>query len=82
VVACGYYPFDVLACPCGGRRVVTAAVMDAQQVERILRHVGLWPDSEDIESIRGPPEDVWGLDPAESADFDALDELPPLDHAA
>ncbi len=73
---------DVLACPCGGRRVVLAAVMDAQQVERILRHVGLWPDSEDIEAIRGPPEDLWGLDPAESDDFDALDELPPLDHAA
>ena len=56
--------------------------MDAQQVERILRHVGLWPDSEDIEAIRGPPEDLWPLDPAESADFDAVDELPPLDHAA
>jgi hypothetical protein len=32
---------DVLACPCGGRRVVTAFVTEKKVIEQILGHLGL-----------------------------------------
>ncbi len=70
---------DLLTCPCGGRRVVLAAVQDKAALERILRHIGLWRDSEDIESIRGPPEDLWPAEPDLAAPYD---DLPPIDQAA
>ena len=75
------FGLEILKCPCGGRRVVLAAVKDAVQLERILRHVGLWPEQGDVEAIRGPPEELWAED-LPSADFDALDELPAVDDVA
>ncbi|MBM4346152.1 MAG: hypothetical protein FJ100_22490 [Deltaproteobacteria bacterium] len=47
---------DLLQCECGGLRKVMAAVQDADEVERFLRHLGLGEGPEDAESIRGPPE--------------------------
>lgn len=78
---------DLLTCPCGGRRVVLAAVQDKAALERILRHpstgsgqaIGLWCDSADIEAIRGPPEDLWPAEPDLAAPYD---DLPPIDQAA
>ena len=65
---------DLLACPCGGRRRIIAAILDGKETERILKHVNLWRppgaavDAETI-AIRGPPgsfepeiddfEDTW-----------------------
>ena len=79
------FSIDILTCPCGGRRVVLAAVQDPVSLERILRHVGLWADSEfseGIEAIRGPPEDVWPVEFDPSADMPAADEDQPSDWAA
>lgn len=81
------FHFDVLQCPCGGRRKVLAAVTDGAQVERILRHVGLWRDGGDVDAeivaIRGPPDiDLWPVDEAPSAAFDGWDEPGALDDAA
>ena len=76
---------EILNCPCGGTRVVLAAVQDAVSLERILRHVGLWPDSafgKGIDAIRGPPQDLWPADLDLSADMAAVDEEQPLDWAA
>ena len=70
---------DLLTCPCGGRRVVLAAVQDKAALERILRHIGLWCDSADIEAIRGPPEDLWPAEPDLAAPYD---DLPPIEEAA
>jgi hypothetical protein len=75
--------FDVLKCPCGGKRKLISAIMDDTQVEKILRHVGLWRDDGsddcDVVEIRGPPGGE--LYPAEdelAPQFDCVDE-PPLD---
>ena len=65
--------------------LVLAAVQDPVSLERILRHVGLWADSEfseGIEAIRGPPEDVWPAHFDPSADMAAVDEDQPWDWAA
>ena len=78
---------DALACNCGGRRQVIAVILQASEVEKILRHVKLWrepgdQDDSDITEIRGPPG---GLVPAEDQpddDWDVWDEPPPLDQAA
>ena len=78
---------DAMACPCGGRRQVIAVILQASEVEKILRHVKLWRESGDqddseIIAIRGPPG---GLVPAEDQpgdDWDGWDEPPPLDWAA
>ena len=81
---------DAMACPCGGRRQVIAVILQASEVEKILRHVKLWrengdkDDSDDSEiiAIRGPPG---GLVPAEDQpddDWDGWEEPPPLDWAA
>jgi len=51
----------------------------------ILRHVGLWPDSEfgvGIDAIRGPPEDIWPAELDPSADMAAVDDELPTDWAA
>ena len=82
-----------MACPCGGRRQVIAVILEASEVEKILRHVKPWresgdkddsDDSDDSEiiAIRGPPG---GLVPAEDQpddDWDGWEEPPPLDWAA
>lgn len=73
--------YEVLACPCGGRRAVVAAVQDAGEIERFLRHLALWPDTGDIVAIRGPPDlmepPVDGPEP-----WDESDPLPADDWAA
>ena len=56
-----------------------AAVQDKAALERILRHIGLWCDSADIEAIRGPPEDLWPAEPDLAGPYD---DLPPLEEAA
>ena len=79
------FGIDILQCPCGGRRVVLAAVQNPLALERILRHVGLWPDSEfgmGIDAIRGPPEDIWPAELDPSADMAAVDDELPADWAA
>ena len=75
---------DILACSCGGRRRVIAAILDSKETERILKHVNLWRppgaavDAETI-AIRGPPgsfependdlDDTWdGWDEADSVE--------------
>ena len=73
---------DLLESPCGGRRVVLAAVQDKSSLERILRHFGLWRDPEDIVAIRGPPEDLWPADLDFYDGFDAVDEVGDMDQAA
>ena len=73
---------DLLECPCGGRRVVLAAVQDKSSLERILRHIELWRDPEDIVAIRGPPEDLWPADLDFYDGFDAVDEVGDMDQAA
>ncbi len=74
--------WDVLACKCGGRRKVIAAVQDKQEIERFLQHLQLWPDAKDIVAICGPPElfaalEVESLDP-----WDDIDAPQPLDWVA
>jgi len=62
-------------------------ILQASEVEKILRHVKLWRDHGDeddseIIAIRGPPGE---LEPAEDPpdhDWDGWDEPPPLDWAA
>jgi hypothetical protein len=36
-----YHREDVLACPCGGRRVVTAFITEKKVIEQILGHLGI-----------------------------------------
>jgi len=56
-----------------------AAVQDRTALEKILRHIGLWCESEDIEAIRGPPEGLWPVEPDLATPYD---DLPPIDEAA
>jgi len=74
--------YEVLDCPCGGRRRMVAAVQDKGEIERFLRHVKLWPETTDIVAIRGPPElfDVAEVDELEP--WDQHDEPPAEDWAA
>ena len=78
---------DAMACPCGGRRRVIAVILQASEVEKILRHVKLWRDSgdkddSDITEIRGPPGDLAPAEDQPDDDWDGWDEPPPLDQAA
>ena len=81
---------DAMACPCGGRRQVIAVILEASEVEKILRHVKLWrengdkDDSDDSEiiAIRGPPGGVVPAEDKPDDDWDGWDEPPPLDWAA
>ena len=81
---------DAMACPCGGRRQVIAVILQASEVEKILRHVKLWresgdkDDSDDSEiiAIRGPPGDLVPVEDQPDDDWDGWDEPPPLDWAA
>jgi hypothetical protein len=77
------FHFDVLACPCGGRRRGLAAVTNPVAIERILRHIGQWHgngvDDSDIVAIRGPPgEELYPADEDPGPGLDAIDE-PPVD---
>ena len=50
------FAIDVLRCPrCGGRRIVTAFVMKAEAVCRMLRHLGLETEAPAIAPARPPP---------------------------
>jgi hypothetical protein len=73
--------YEVLDCPCGGRRRMVAAVQDKGEIERFLRHVKLWPETLDIVTIRGPPDLFESADDAAAA-WDQHDEPPPEDWAA
>ena len=74
--------WDVMACQCGGRREIIAAVQDKAQVERFLRHLGLWPDCDDIVAIRGPPDEFDGPDDEPGAPWDGIDDPEPPSWAA
>ena len=78
---------DAMACPCGGRRQVISVILEASEVEKILRHVKLWreggdKDDSDITEIRGPPGDLVPAEDQPDDDWDGWDEPPPLDWAA
>lgn len=74
--------WDVLACKCGGRRKVIAAVRDQKQIERFLRHLQLWPESGDIVAICGPPE-LFAVLEVESHDpWEEIEAPQPLDWVA
>ncbi len=74
--------WDVLDCPCGGRRTVIAAVQDKREIERFLNHLQLWPDPGDITEIRGPPALLDPPDDAATDEWDAFDDPQPLDWVA
>ena len=66
---------------------VIAAILQASEVEKILRHVKLWreggdKDDSDITEIRGPPGDLVPAEDQPDDDWDGWDEPPPLDWAA
>lgn len=72
------FHFSVLACPCGGKRKLISAIMDDTQVEKILRHVGLWRDDGsgdcDVVEIRGPPgAELYPADDEPAPQFDCVD---------
>ncbi len=71
-------------CPCGGRRKLIAAILDKGQVERILRHVKLWPTKDvNIVAIRGPPHSFDdAIDDAPGEQFDGVDDRVEADWAA
>lgn len=69
---------DLLQCQCGGRKEVLAAIVDRVQIERILRHVGLWQPAADILSIRGPPEDLWPPEEQPAESWDAPQDDPAM----
>jgi len=53
---------DVLACPCGGRRVVLACLTQPGPVKAILDHLGLpstGPPLAPARLIAGPVEETW-----------------------
>ena len=53
---------DVLACPCGGRRVVLAYLTQPGPVKAILDHLGLpstGPPLAAARFIAGPAEETW-----------------------
>jgi len=53
---------DVLACPCGGRRVVLAYLTQPGPVKTILDHLGLpstGPPLAPARLIAGPVEETW-----------------------
>lgn len=71
------FGFEIMECPCGGRRQLLAAVQSSVQIEKILRHVGLWQQQHDVIAIRGPPgEDLYPADELPGPEFDAVDEMP------
>jgi hypothetical protein len=74
--------WDVLACKCGGRRKVIAAVRDRKQIERFLQHLELWPDSADVVAICGPPEVFAALDVESVDSWDDVEAPQPLDWVA
>ena len=53
---------DVLACPCGGRRKVLAAIHDPDSIRRVLEALGLPSEAPELAPARGPPggEECWG----------------------
>jgi hypothetical protein len=69
------FQFDALQCPCGGRRRLIAAVQDKAEVERFLKHLQLWRVPEDIVAIRGPPDELFPVEPAPEDDGDGWDRV-------
>ena len=69
------FSFDVLACPCGGRRKLVAAVQDRAEVERFLKHLELWKLPADIVAIRGPPAELFPAEPIPEDEGDGWDRV-------
>jgi hypothetical protein len=67
------FAIDVLACPCGGRRKVVAAVVERSQVERFLKHLSLLRLPADVVAIRGPPEELYPVEPEPQDQGDGWD---------
>jgi len=62
-------------------------ILQASEVEKILRHVKLWRDRGDeddseIIAIRGPPGELVPAEDQPDDDWDGWDEPPPHDWAA
>jgi len=61
------YGYDVLHCPCGGRRSVLTFLTDPAVIAKILAHLGVG-QSDDLARARPPPElevgaeeEFWGV---------------------
>ncbi len=82
--------WDVLNCPCGGRRSVIAAIQDRAEITRFLRHpstssgqvLQLWRDADDIQAVHGPPDLLEPPDEPGGDQWDGVDDLQPLDWVA
>ena len=74
--------WDVLNCPCGGRRSVIAAIQDRAEITRFLRHLQLWRDADDIQAVHGPPDLLEPADEPGGDQWDGVDDLQPLDWVA
>jgi len=49
------YQIDVLTCPCGGKRSLTAAITDHEVIVKILDHLGLPSEPPQVTPARAPP---------------------------
>jgi hypothetical protein len=79
--------FDILQCPCGGRRRLLAAIRNPTQIEKILRHIGQWREGsaqgdDDVVAIRGPPGSFDEVDETPGDEFDGVDAPVDQDWAA
>ena len=63
-VQCERHSFaqDVLACSCGGRRTVTAFVVDTTLARRVLTALGLAAEPATFAPARDPPQVEFALD--------------------
>jgi len=63
-VQCERHSFaqDVLACSCGGRRTVTAFVVDTTLARRVLTALGLAAEPASFAPARDPPQAAFAWD--------------------
>ncbi len=55
------FEVDVLVCPCGGRRRMTAMITQPPTIRRILSHLGLQTTGPSLAPARPPPEPVFAF---------------------
>jgi len=61
--------WDLLACPCGGRRRVVALVEDPAKAKQILEQLGLPSQAPAVARARAPPQqELFDQPPAFAAD--------------
>ena len=50
---------DPLTCVCGAQMRIVSLIDDVEVIERILRHLGLWPEKKPVEASRShdPPQE-------------------------